>query len=530
MSYSIGDFYRILKRRAFMILAIVSVASAISFLVAYVVPPVYEAEATILVESQQIPTDLASSTVRSSAAQRLRLIEQRLMTRDNLLDLIERLEIYEERKDLNRTGKIDLVRSSTRFRPLALGGGRARRGGGQVSAFTISYSDSNPRRAARITNEFVTLVLEQNLQDRSERATETLAFFKQEADVLRDELESLEAEMAQYRQQNQLSVPEQVGARTAELRGIEGRLFDIQRRDLSLREEKRRLELALQTGHFTDEGATPEERQLNSLRAELSQARTVYADSHPRIRALQTRIDLVERKIQILGSESGSDGQRVSLPEERARSRLKIVTSELDLLGQQVASFTARQKELTEALEKAPEVQLRLATLNRRKAEIAAEYQVAIRKENQAETGEKLEINRKAERFEVIEQAQVPGRPTSPNRPVIALGGFAGSVGFALALALLLDLMNKSIRSVADLERRLEVRPLMTIPYIATQRERRRRVLFRRLIAALVVVIVPLSLYAIDQFYLPLELIFNQLIERTNLDKIIFMIESRLGI
>ena len=61
---------------------------------AYKLPPVYLSTALILVESQQIPSELARSTVTTSAADRLELIEQRLMTRENLLEIIERLVVH----------------------------------------------------------------------------------------------------------------------------------------------------------------------------------------------------------------------------------------------------------------------------------------------------------------------------------------------------------------------------------------------------------------------------------------------------
>jgi hypothetical protein len=117
----------------------------------------------------------------------------------------------------------------------------------------------------------------------------------------------------------------------------------------------------------------------------------------------------------------------------------------------------------------------------------------------------------------VIEQAQVPGSPTSPNRPAIAVGGVAGSVGLALGLAILLGLLNPSIRTVGDMERKLEIRPLMTVPYITTEAERRRQRRELWLLGSLVLVVIPIGLYLVDQYYLPLELIIDRVIDRLDL-------------
>jgi hypothetical protein len=93
----------------------------------------------------------------------------------------------------------------------------------------------------------------------------------------------------------------------------------------------------------------------------------------------------------------------------------------------------------------------------------------------------------------------------------------AGSVGLALGLAILLGLLNPSIRTVGDMERKLEIRPLMTVPYITTEAERRRQRRELWLLGSLVLVVIPIGLYLVDQYYLPLELIIDRVIDRLDL-------------
>jgi len=100
---------------------------------------------------------------------------------------------------------------------------------------------------------------------------------------------------------------------------------------------------------------------------------------------------------------------------------------------------------------------------------------------------------------------------------LIAIGGFAGSIGFAFSLAILLGLLNSSIRTIGDMERKLEMRPLMTVPYISTEQERRRARRELYALGTVILVILPLTLYAIDQYYLPLDLLVDEFIERTQL-------------
>ena len=53
-------------------------------------PPTYLSEGKILVESQQIPVDLVKPTVTTASKERIQVIEQRVMTRDNLLAILDK--------------------------------------------------------------------------------------------------------------------------------------------------------------------------------------------------------------------------------------------------------------------------------------------------------------------------------------------------------------------------------------------------------------------------------------------------------
>ena len=61
---------------------------------AWMLPPVYVAEPRLAVESEQIPDELAASTVQVAATEQLQIIEQRILTRDTLIEMANRLQSY----------------------------------------------------------------------------------------------------------------------------------------------------------------------------------------------------------------------------------------------------------------------------------------------------------------------------------------------------------------------------------------------------------------------------------------------------
>ena len=210
--------------RRFWILAVIGLIGVLgSAFIAYVLPPVYEAQARILVESQQIPSDLAQSTVTVPTAERLQLIQQRLMTRENLLRVIEDLGLFTDRPDLSVSEKIEQLRTATTIQPITVGNPRNRRIDTEISAFTITVAFSHPREAARITNEFVTTVLEQNIRTRSQRASETLEFFRKEEQRLAEALAEIETRIIAFKEENQTVLPDSLDFAARSSRGSASR-------------------------------------------------------------------------------------------------------------------------------------------------------------------------------------------------------------------------------------------------------------------------------------------------------------------
>jgi len=522
----LSTYFRALIRRIWLVLTVFILGAGIAVAIAYLLPPVYESSAKILVESQQIPQDLAQSTVPQGAAERLTLIEQRLMTRDNLLDLVRRLDLFPEYTHLSPSDKIELVRKNTKFENLTFSGGQ-RGNQQQVSAFTITYRANSPALAARVASEFVTMVLEQNLASRSARASETYKFFDQQVNRFGSELLELEAEISRFKDENGDALPESYQFRLNELSELERQQFELQQRQVMLSEQRR----AVERGDlFLASGASlsPEERELQQLRRELIQKRSTLAESHPQITALKASIGALEAAISPL-MDDAEDAE--SADESRATmisNQLEVIDRELALIGERLESGEERAVALRESLKRTPRVEMKLNTLTRRHQTLQAQYSNAIQKLAAADTGQRLEVNRQAERFEVIEQAQVSREPVAPPRMMIAAGGTFGSLALGIALVLGLEIINPKIRTPADLQRHLDLRPMVTIPYIKTKYERRLRILKWAVRLLLAVIIIGGVLWLIDQYIMPLPLLFSRIMDKTGINGLVQMMSTRL--
>src|ERR1035441_9138418 len=94
-------FYWELVKRRWLLFIIPFVPILIGGLAAAALwPATYRSEAKILEQAQQIPTELVRPTVTNAAQERIQVIEQRTMTRDNLLAIVDKFKLFPERRAL----------------------------------------------------------------------------------------------------------------------------------------------------------------------------------------------------------------------------------------------------------------------------------------------------------------------------------------------------------------------------------------------------------------------------------------------
>ena len=162
--------------------------TSVGIAVAYLLPSIYKSEAKILVESPQISRTLYEDTVTASSNEIIQGIQQRLLTRTNLLDIAERFNTLGSWPGYSPTERVDIMRNSIGFEVLDLGGQQTRRGVQNATAFTVAFYSESAETTVKVANELVTQILEENVKQRRDRAEKTAEFFKQEVTELANTL------------------------------------------------------------------------------------------------------------------------------------------------------------------------------------------------------------------------------------------------------------------------------------------------------------------------------------------------------
>jgi uncharacterized protein involved in exopolysaccharide biosynthesis len=446
-SFSLGYLFEILKRRTVLIVISFLTIFTIGCFIAAVWPARYISEGKILVSSQEIPTDLVRPTVAIMANERMQYIQQRIMTRDNLLAVAKKFQLSSGWQGLV-TGSdiVDFIRDRAQFKPLDLNLPGDRKA---AIAFTIGFDYEQPQIALKVANELVTMVLNEDVRSRTNDASETTKFLEEE--VKRAE-SAISAVDAQY----------------LELRNRKSGVPDL-----------------------TEASQSDDVKEIAKLRAELLTKSATYSENHPDILALKRKIEAFQ-KPTLLG-ELIADASQKADPSQKADAPPKTA-------AQKTGKGDEAQKSAANLSTDASSIDA-LAT---KRLNLISDLTSARQKLTAARLGENLERGQHSERLEVIEQPTLPKKPTSPNRPKIV--GIAFVIGMMAAGGLVFasESLNPAIRHTSDLFPLVDSHLIVSIPYISKLGEVRRRkrmiILTIGILTALIAAVLTASFFILPPF------------------------------
>ena len=389
---SVGQAIKAIRRRAIMVSVIIVLGTLASVWFAMSKQRVYEASSSIQIEMPQIAM-APGSGAGSQIENRIRLIEQKLLSRETMIELADRHGLLRPEDGFSESMRVDMLRDSIMIQRLADPAQSWRTDLAPTGIrFVVMLGD--PVIAAAVANDLLDLVMREGRDRATTRADNTLSFFLSEEARVREEIAQVEAQIAELKSERSGALPEAAGARTDRL------------------------------------------AMLREAQLELEQ--------------------------QIIGFETGRDRLR----DEEARRQAVLLEQQALLLEDRIAEVQA-------LIDAAPEVERELNMLERNRARLQDEFTAVTTRRADAAMSQVLENTDQSERFEVLETALVPDVPISTSRRELVLSGVIASVIMALGLALGLEWMSPYLRTSAQIERTLGIRPVVVIPDLRIPRARR---------------------------------------------------------
>jgi uncharacterized protein involved in exopolysaccharide biosynthesis len=464
-------FYLWLARRNLpMLIGLVVLCTGIAVLVALNLPQTYRATAKLLLEGQQIPVELARTTIADTVLDQIAIVEQEITSRENLLALSGKYDLHLKTQGSGSAGAIvEDMRDRVKFERLP---GFSGNGNVSLALFAISFDSANRELSARVVNDIAAQVLSRNARTRAARASETIQFFQAEASRLSTTLDGLEGKIATLKTTQSRSLPDSLAFRRTQQISLGERLVALDREEATLQSRQLNLAKLAELG-LPLAGSAPVRPEIQTL-AELNKALTsqlaLYSESSPSVVALRGRIAGLRTIIDDISKNdsTNADDPNSKLEPDFVEIKHRLVAIELERTAAKV-----ELADLSASIDETPTTERSLNALVRSRDNTQAQYNAIIAKLAEASIGERIETGAQGTRFSVIEPALPPEHRLGPGRSLIAAAG--APFGLALGLAFLLSrqLLSSRLRRSQDVVDALDIQPLAVIPVIKRRSGRR---------------------------------------------------------
>lgn len=571
---TIFDWLRQIRRRKYTGLLTAIVIWALAIIITFALPAIYRSTATILIEQQEIPKDLARSTITSFADQRLNVINQRVMTTSNLFKIIEEFGLYQDLLDKKpREEVLEEIREAITMDIISADviDPRSGRPTQATIAFNISYDHEVPEMTQRVANEITSLFLNENIKQRTKNAQEATEFLRDEADKLAKRMVELDAKLAEFKTGNVEKMPDMVSMNLSMIDRAEQQLQNLETR-LSLLEDRKAyiqaqlLEIEPSSALYSEDGEiiySPKDR-LKMLKVNLSRLRGIYTDNHPdiirtnkEIHMLESRhdisiddsatyqeIELLEERLLDLKSrysedhpdilraskelesleqqllkqqdhaeETDQEGRQATNPTFiQFTAQIEAIDSESEMLKQARERTLQKLEDLEQRVLESPELERKYRTLSRDYATSQSKYIEITAKLNEAKIGESLELGNQSEKFTIIEPPLIPERPIHPNRPLFLVLGLVLALIAGFIAIVIKEALDDAVYDMNSILHTTGMMPIATIPRVRNIEETSRAKKMRNLVIAAYLLAIITAVLLVHYLYMPLDVIYYKVL------------------
>jgi uncharacterized protein involved in exopolysaccharide biosynthesis len=558
----------IVRRRYRVFLISFFVIVVVGCLTSILLPPKYLSTSVILIENQMIPQEYVQTTITSFVEERLAAITQQVMSRTRLMEIIETYDLYRElRAKYTSEEIIEKMREDIHFEPKTAEV-IDRRTGRPTEAtiyFTLSYKGDDPVKVQKVANVLASLYLELNLKTRERLASNTTVFLENELERLKQETEVYEEKVSIFKAEHIGALPEYNASNLQSMYQVEAQIERLNAQINTLKDRKILLEgqlavtdplLLIQTPdgksmmnpsdrlnflrmelismgsrlsenhpdyirlkgeiselekHTGSTGNLKENhKRLEALKTELKEAEGNKGAEHPDVIRLNREIETLSKQIKEADQEKELEKRLLSIePDNPAyinlMTQIASTDNEIKGLEEQIKNLADQAESFKKLIASTPIIEREYNKLLMESALSKEKYAEINSKLMEAKVAQGMETTQRGERFTIIDSAQLPERPDSPNRLAIALISFILALGAGTGMAAIKESMDDSVKSSEELGRLTGFPVLSSINMITTDDDRQAKRKKRILWAVSIIVAIIIGAIVLHNFVMPVE-------------------------
>ena len=508
---SFTDYFKIIRRRIWWVIVPAFLISASSAVYLRRLPSMYKSETTIMGTSRLLPEDYIASLVRESVTDRIDFVRQQLRSRTFVEGIIQEFQLAKTwtgtMEDLINNFQVNLEIATV-----------------SPGTFRVAYTATSPARAQAITRRLAERVLTLNDTVRKDKVYAADHFLDEEVRRAAGELSVAENKVRQFNRLHFPGIPDDQIVSLGTVDGFERQLVAMtsdlenkvsQRRFLARRlDEQRQLTALLQNpsgpSRSPQQGPQPQtdnqyaqtdlEKALAAKQSELSAAVSRYTPLHPdvvrlsrQVRELQEQVAAQARPAKPPTSSRAAEASGPVVPAAGDRSD-DLMQAEIQLELEQMDRQIAKQEQAKNDL--AAKISLyrgrlnlpaaldqQLSALTREVDSAKQRLNLLTSKKLSSDMAGSVDTSANNALFRILDPANLPNYPISPDRPKLLAVGCLLGLGIGLGIAFLREFADSTLADEDEVSSRLKLPVLASIPIVPSSQPKKRSTSSKRMLS-----------------------------------------------
>ncbi|MDE1892788.1 MAG: hypothetical protein KGM46_03475 [Pseudomonadota bacterium] len=353
---------------------------------------------------------------------------------------------------------------------------------------TITYYDSDPRRAYEVTREFAQLFIAESLASKKRESRDAFDFINNQVQQYRAKLAGAETKLMDFRQSNPDA---RVGSVADTNNHISQLRTQIENSRLDLMEKRSQIASLLTQLNGQSEVNTVQttsgvyQVELANLQAQLNKLLLTYTDEYPDV--IRIRHQMEDLRQQLAQDEKRKQAAHAAGVADTTGNNVQFnplyqqLQSQLSTLRADSAAIEARINESNALLQSEMQRSSRIANSDMVTAELTRDYNVnrdvyqdLLNRREKARVSMNLDSEHQGLTFRVQNPAVIPLNPSGLRFIHFAIASVLLALAIPVGLLFGVARLDPRVRSTEQLKRLTGLNVLATIPFYPTPQDRRR--------------------------------------------------------
>ena len=475
-----ADYLAMFRRRWVLILILTIIGPPVGYGISHLLPNRYKSETLVLIEPPHVSGDLVPQVDITSLGQRLASMQQQILSRSRLEQIVRQTGLGSDPANKESVEKlIDQLQDAidvTAVRPMLESSAR------EMPGFFVSVTLGDPATAQKVCTAVTSLFIEENSRIQREHAEQTTEFLSTQLTQAKADLDAQDAKLAAFKSHYIGSLPDDeqtnfnlLTSLTSQLDSANQALARAQQ-DKSFAESMLTQQIA--TWQASQNGQNPDalENQLAAMQTQLANLRLRYTEDYPDVIKAKNDIAQLQRRIAEAANTKDAKNPADVIKTPKSSGEPPQITewrTQIHTADEIIAEKTKEQATIKKQIETyqsrvqgSPVVEEEYKELTRGYQTALDSYNDLLKKRSESAMSGELSREQQTEQFVVLDPANLPDKPSSPKRPLFALGGLFGGLALGCGITLLLELQDTSLRTERDVEYGLGLPVLAIVPAI----------------------------------------------------------------